>query len=49
MKLKSEEEKSTDTQDEFNDPDFLEKNQLTVDEWIKTIPNYGKEVSNEQS
>lgn len=43
MQLQSEEEKSADTQEEFNDPLWLDKNQLTIDEWIKTIPNYDKE------
>lgn len=42
MQLQREEE-NTDTQEEFNDPLWLDKNQLTIDEWIKTIPNYDKE------
>ena len=43
MQLQSEEEKSTGEQEEFNDPLWLDRNQLTIDEWIKTIPNYDKE------
>lgn len=39
MQLQSE-EKSTDAQEEFNDSLWLDKNQLTIDEWIKTLENY---------
>lgn len=40
MQLQNKEEKNKGDQEEFNDPLWLDKNQVTIDEWIKTLEKY---------